>query len=105
MKIRRNDIVVPLCGRDAGQEKSGKVLEVLPRKGRALVEGLNLVTKHLRKSQDNPKGGIVRKEALIALSNLALYCPQCKRGVRIGTALEGDRKVRKCKSCGHAFDT
>ena len=105
MKIRRNDMVVALRGRDAGTGKSGKVLEVLPGKGRALVEGINLVTKHLRKSQDNPQGGIVRKEAPMALSNLALYCPQCKRGVRIGAALEGERKVRKCKKCGHAFDT
>ena len=105
MKIRRNDIVVANCGRDAGTGKTGKVLEVLPGKGRALVEGINLVTKHMRKSQDNPQGGIIQKEASIALSNLLLYCPECKRGVRTGMAMDGDSKVRKCKGCGHAFDT
>ena len=104
MKIRRNDIVVVLHGRDASKDKTGKVLQVLPSRGRAVVEGLNLVTKHLRKSQDNPKGGITRKEASIALSNLMLYCAQCKRGVRASRVAEGGKRIRKCKRCGYAFD-
>lgn len=67
-KIKRGEMVMAITGDDAG--KSGKVLQVMSQKGRAVVEGLNLVTKHLRKSQDNPNGGIVEKEAPIALSNL-----------------------------------
>ncbi len=102
MRIRKNDIVVATRGRDSG--KTGKVLQVLVRKDRALVEGLNLATKHLRKSQDNPQGGITQKEATIALSNLMLYCPQCKKGVRTARVTEGDKRVRKCKRCSHAFD-
>ncbi|MDD2235921.1 MAG: 50S ribosomal protein L24 [Kiritimatiellae bacterium] len=67
-KIKKGDMVVAITGDDAG--KTGKVLQIMSQKGRAVVEGLNLVTKHLRKSQDNPNGGIVEKEAPIALSNL-----------------------------------
>jgi large subunit ribosomal protein L24 len=99
--IKKNDIVAAMRGRSAG--KTGKVLEVLPERGRALVEGLNLVKKTLRKTQDTPKGGIVDKESSIATSNLMLYCPTCKKGVRIRRAVEGDKNVRKCKGCGHLF--
>ena len=103
MKIRRNDIVMVLRGRDQG--KQGKVLQVLVEDRRVVVEGVNLVTKHLRKSQDNPKGGITKKEAPIALANLKFFCAQCKKGVRITRVLEGNKRVRKCKGCGQAFDS
>lgn len=76
MHVRRGDIVKAICGADAG--KSGKVLAVYPKTGRALVEGLHMVAKHLRKSQDNPNGGIVRKESPIAVSNLAVVTPANK---------------------------
>ena len=102
MNIRRNDIVVAIRGRDKG--KQGKVLQIIAGKGRAVVEGLNMVTKHLRKSQDNPKGGITQKEASIALANLMLYCQQCKKAVRVKHVAEGEKRVRKCKKCGQAFD-
>jgi large subunit ribosomal protein L24 len=77
MHVRRGDVVKAITGSDAG--KSGKVLAVYPAKGRALVEGLNLVTKHLRKSQDNPNGKIVEKEAPIAVSNLAVVTKAAKK--------------------------
>ena len=80
------------------------MLEVQRDRGRALVEGLNLVKRHMRKTQENPKGGIVDKESPIALPNLKLYCPHCKKGVRSVRAVEGDKKIRKCKVCGHNFD-
>jgi large subunit ribosomal protein L24 len=101
-RIRKNDVVVAIAGEDAG--KSGKVIEVLPAKGRALVEGLNIIKKTIRKSQEAPKGGIVEKESPIAISRLMLSCPQCKKGVRTGRVTDGDRRVRKCKSCGHLFE-
>ena len=90
-------------GRDKG--KQGKVLQVLIGKNRAIVEGVNLVTKHLRKSQDNPKGGITHKEAAIAVANLRLFCAQCKKGVRVKHAREAGKRIRKCKGCGQAFDS
>ena len=104
MHIRRNDVVVAIKGRDAGTGKTGKVLQVLPEKSRALVEGINVVKRHMRKSQSNPKGGIVEKEAGISLSNLMLYCPHCKKGVRARHVVEADRRSRHCRKCGHAFD-
>jgi large subunit ribosomal protein L24 len=67
-RMKRGDIVQAIAGADAG--KSGKVLQVMPQQGRAVVEGLNMVKKHMRKTQDNPNGGIVEKEAPITLSNL-----------------------------------
>ena len=76
LHVRRGDIVKAICGSDAG--KTGKVMAVYPKTGRALVEGMHLVSKHLRKSQDNPNGGIVRKESPIAVSNLAVVTPANK---------------------------
>lgn len=103
MNIRRNDIVVVMAGKHAGAAKTGKVLQVFPERGRAIVEGVNLVKKALRKSQDNPKGGISSKESSIAISNLMLYCAECKRGVRISRGRTDGKLMRKCKKCGHAF--
>ena len=72
MHIRRGDVVKAISGEDADGKKTGKVLKVYPEKGRALVEGFNFVKKHMRKSQDNPNGGIVTKEAPMAASKLAV---------------------------------
>jgi len=103
--IRRNDIVIARTGTTASGGKTGKVLQVFPGKARAIVEGLNLIHKTLRKSQDNPKGGIIQKEASIAVSNLMLYCSHCKKGVRVSRARsEQGKPTRKCKQCGHLFD-
>ena len=77
MHVRRDDIVKAITGRDAG--KTGKVMKVYPKKGRVLVEGLNFVSKALRKSQDNPNGGIVKREAPIAASNVAVVTPAGKK--------------------------
>ncbi|MCX7591898.1 MAG: 50S ribosomal protein L24 [Kiritimatiellae bacterium] len=101
-RIRKNDVVVAIKGVSAG--KTGKVLQVLPREGRALVEGLNLVKKTIRKTPDTPQGGIIEKESPIALSNLMPYCPECKRGTRIARVKDGERRIRKCRRCGHVFD-
>ncbi len=70
LKIKKGDMVQAISGDDKG--KSGKVLQVLPETGRALVEGLNFVKKHMRKTQDNPQGGVIEKEAPIHLSNLKI---------------------------------
>ena len=71
--VKRGDIVVAISGEDAAAGKTGKVLQVSPETQKALVEGFNYVKKHLRKSQDNPKGGIVEKEAPVHISNLKLH--------------------------------
>ncbi len=102
VRIKKDDTVVAIRGADVG--KTGKVIQVLPDKNRALIEGLNLVKKTLRKSQDNPQGGIAEKEAPLHLSNVMPYCPHCKKGVKIRCDRDEGKKVRKCKICGHAFD-
>lgn len=103
LRIKKNDSVIVVSGDEAGNK--GKVLKVLSAKNRVLVEGLNLVKRTLKKTKENPKGGIVTKEASIAISNLMPFCPACKKGVRISSAQEADRKIRKCRNCGHAFDS
>lgn len=102
--IKKNDVVMVSRGASAG--KTGKVLLVDYDKGRALVEGLNLVKKTQKKTQENPQGGITEKEASIAIANVRPYCPECKRGVRVRRRMDGDRRVRACagKGCKHIFD-
>lgn len=72
MHVRRGDVVRAISGADADGQKTGKVLKIYPKKGRVLVEGFNFVKKHMRKSQDNPNGGIVTKEAPLAASKLVV---------------------------------
>ena len=96
--IRKNDRVMVRSGRDKG--KAGKVKAVMLSKGRALVEGINIVKKHQRHAP-GIQGGILEKEASIHLSNLMLICPKCTDPVRIGKKiLEDGTKVRVCKKCG-----
>lgn len=97
-KIKKNDTVYVLSGRSRG--KSGRVFKVYPSEGKALVEGVNYVKKHARKSQANPQGGIVQKESSIDISNIALFCKTCKRPARVGiNTLADGTKSRFCKRC------
>ena len=97
-KIRKNDIVYVLTGRDKG--KTGKVFHVYPQKGRAMVEGINYVKKHTRKSKQDQQGGIVQKESAIQLSNLAPYCKTCSKPAHIGISVLADgSRSRFCKKC------
>ena len=70
LPVKRGDIVVAISGEDAAAQKTGKILQMFPDTQRALVEGFNYVKKHLRKSQDNPKGGIITKEGSIHVSKV-----------------------------------
>ena len=86
--IKKGDKVAVLAGRDKG--KTGRVIYVYPKKGRALVEGINTVKKHVRRSQKDPQGGIVSRELPIHLSNLALVCPTSNKPTRIKTLIADD---------------
>ena len=98
IKIKKNDVVHVLTGRDKG--KTGKVFRVIEKKGTALVEGVNYVKKHARKTKQDQQGGIVQKEAPIKLSNIALYCKSCKKPSRVGFSVLADgSKSRFCKKC------
>ncbi len=102
IKIRKNDTVNVLAGRDRG--KTGRVLRVLPRRMAALVEGVNYVKKHTRQTRQDKQGGIIQKESTIHLSNLALYCKTCKKKTKIGINVLADgSKIRYCKRCKETF--
>lgn len=97
-KIRRNDTVEVIKGKDAG--KKGKVLRVFPEKNKALVEGINLAKKHKRQSRQDQQGGIVSIEMPINLANLMLFCKNCNSPRRSGfTVLKDKTKSRFCKTC------
>jgi len=98
LKIKRNDTVYVLTGRDKG--KKGKVLRAVPGESRVLVEGVNLVKKHKRRTQTDQQGGIVSIESPIDISNLMLLCKHCNKPVRVGVKVLNDgAKVRVCKQC------
>jgi len=102
MHIKKNDIVFVKAGKDKG--KKAKVLRVFYAESRALVEGINYVKKHTRKSKDNQQGGIVQRENPIHVSNLSIVCPKCAKPVRVGfSKLADGEKVRICKKCGETI--
>lgn len=98
LHVKKDDLVMVVAGKDKG--KSGKVLRVLPDKNRVLVENLNVVKRHTRPSRTNNEGGIIEKEAPIAVSNVQLLCKACNKPARTGVkVLDDGSKVRFCKKC------
>ncbi len=103
LHIHKNDSVMVIAGQERG--KTGKVLRVLPSKGRALIERVNLVKRHTRPRGPQVPGGILEKEASIHISNLMLMCDKCNAPVRVGKKiLEDGEKVRVCRRCGDHLD-
>jgi large subunit ribosomal protein L24 len=99
MWIRVNDTVKVICGEDRG--KQGRVRQVIRREGKVVVEGVNLVYKHVRRSQRNPQGGRLSVEMPIDWSNVMLICEACSRPTRFGARYLADgSKERYCKKCG-----
>lgn len=99
LHIKKNDTVVVLAGEDKG--KTGKVLKVLVEKNRALVEGVNMVSKSTKPSAKNPQGGIAKQEAPIHISNLSLVDPKSGKATRVGIKVTEDgKKVRIAKKSG-----
>ena len=99
LHIKKNDTVVVLAGENKG--KTGKVLKVLVEKNRALVEGVNMVSKSTKPSAQNPQGGIVKQEAPIHISNLSLVDPKSGKATRVGIKVTEDgKKVRIAKKSG-----
>jgi large subunit ribosomal protein L24 len=95
LKIKSGDIVTVIAGDHKGAE--GKVVRVYKDKNKAVVEGVNMVSKHTKPSAKSPQGGIVKKEAPIHISNLSLIDPKTKEATRTGSRIEGDKKVRFSK--------
>ena len=103
MRIRQNDTVEVISGRDAG--KRGKVQQVLPSKGRVMVEGVNIVKRHQKPTAAMRQAGIIQKEAPIPFSKVMLVCLRCDKAVRVSHQfLEDGRKVRVCRRCQEIID-
>ena len=102
MKIRVNDTVEVIAGDDIGVR--GRVLSVDHQAGRLIVEGVNRVYKHVRRSQRNPQGGRLSKEMPIQVSNVMVVCTHCGQPVRVGARYTSDgSKQRFCRSCGQSL--
>jgi large subunit ribosomal protein L24 len=102
-RVRKEDNVLIMKGKDRG--RSGTVRVVIPEDNRVIVTGINIVKRHMRPRGPQQPGGIVEREAPIALANVRPLCPSCNKPVRVGfRVLADDRKVRYCKKCDANFD-
>ncbi|MDC3417806.1 50S ribosomal protein L24 [Aquibacillus salsiterrae] len=102
MHVKKGDKVQVITGKDKG--KQGVILEAYPKKDRVLVEGVNVVKKHAKPSQDNPQGGILNFEAPIHVSNVMLLDPKSGEPTRVGYEVKDGKKVRIAKKSGQALD-
>lgn len=98
MHVRRDDTVIIVSGDDKG--KKGKVLEVSPKEGKIIVEGINIVKKHVKPRPPKENGGIVEAEGPFYACKAQLYCSKCKKATRPAYKVDGDSKVRVCAKCG-----
>lgn len=107
MRIKKGDTVAVISGEERpskGKYKKGKVLAVLPKENRILVEGVNIATKHKKARSAKDPGGIIKKEIPMSASNVMAVCPGCDKPTRIGFKIAGDgTKMRICKKCGEPF--
>jgi large subunit ribosomal protein L24 len=102
--VKKGDLVMVLTGKESG--KTGKIIEVLPKKERVLIEKLNFVKRHSKPTQTHRQGGIIEKEASIHWSNVALMCAKCNKPSR--KRIKKDKvgkKSRVCAKCGEQFET
>jgi large subunit ribosomal protein L24 len=112
MHVRKGDSVVVIAGKEKG--KRGRVLRLLTEAGRVVIERVNMVKRHTKPSQRNPRGGIIEKEGSVESSNVSLWCGKCAapRRARVQDAAEGGKdteghghKRRVCAKCGTVFET
>lgn len=97
MRIKKNDMVLIISGKDQG--KKGKIINVLPKKNRVIIDGINLRKKHTRPKKQGEKGQIVEIAAPLDISNVKLICPKCKKPARVGYKVAEKNKFRICKKC------
>lgn len=101
-KLKLNDEVVVLAGKDKG--KTGKLTKIDRKNNRVIVQGVNVVKKALKPTQQNPAGGIVDKEAFVHISNVALVSPKTKKPTRVKIEVKKDKKTRVATACGSQLD-
>ena len=98
MNVKKGDTIVVLSGKDKG--KQGKVLGTIPSEDKVVVEGVNMVTCHVKPRRQGETGGIVQREAALYASKVQVVCPKCKKGTRVAHRIENGKKSRVCKHCG-----
>ena len=102
MKVKKNDTVLVLTGKDAG--KTAKVLVALPKDNKVVVDGINVQKKHKKARSAQEVSSIVNQSGPIDASNVLVVCPVCNKATRVAYKVEGDKKVRVCKKCGAVLD-
>ncbi len=100
-KIKKNDNVEVLAGKDKG--KRGSIVRIIPKKDKVIVSGVNIVKKAMKRRSQQDQGGIVEVEAPLHISNVGIVCKKCGRPVKIGYKIDGDKKVRVCRKCGETL--
>ena len=98
LNVKKGDTVVVISGKDKG--KQGKVLGTVPGSLKVFVEGINMVTCHVKPRKQGETGGIVEREAALYASKVQVVCPKCGKNTRVGCELKDGKKVRTCKKCG-----
>jgi large subunit ribosomal protein L24 len=101
-KIRKGDRVVVLAGKDKGRE--GEVVKSMPKDGKVIVSGVNMIARHTKPSQADPEGGIKRREAAIHVSNVAIKDPKTGKPARVGFEVRDGKKVRVLKGSGEVLN-
>ncbi len=103
MKIKKDDTVLVIAGKNKGTK--GKVRTAYPEKDMVMVEGVNMIKKHSKPKPQVKQGGIIEREAPIAVSDVMLVCTKCNKPVRIGyKILQDGRKARVCRACGEVVE-
>ena len=103
MKVKKNDTVLVLSGKDAG--KTAKVLVAMPKDNKIVVDGVNVQKKHKKARSAQEVSSIVNQSGPIDASNVLVVCPACGKATRVAYKTEGDKKARVCKKCGAFLDT
>ena len=102
MKVKKNDTVLVITGKDAG--KTAKVLTALPKENRDIVDGVNVQKKHKKARSAQDVSSIQNQPGAIDASNVMVVCPTCGKATRVAYTIEGDKKARICKKCGAVLD-
>lgn len=101
MKIRKGDKIKIMAGKDKG--KDGVIDRAYPKQNKILIQGINLIKRHIKKNQELPEGGIVDIPKPVQVSSVMLICPKCSKTTRVGFELDKNKKVRSCKKCKATF--
>ena len=98
MNVKKGDTVIVLSGKDKG--KQGKVLGTVPSEAKVVVEGINMVTCHVKPRKQGEPGGIVQRAAALSAAKVQVVCPKCGKGTRVAHKIADGKKIRVCKHCG-----